>query len=29
MTGAGYRNVHEGGIRVWRVVLYQRSGAAS
>jgi SAM-dependent methyltransferase len=29
MTGAGYRNVHEGGIRVWRVVLYQRSAAAS
>lgn len=27
MAGAGYRNVHEGGIRVWRVVLYRRSGA--
>ena len=25
MTGAGYRNVHEGGIRVWRVVLYRRA----
>ena len=24
MTGAGYRNVHEGGIPAWRVVLYQR-----
>lgn len=28
MAGAGYRNVHEGGIRVWRVVLYRRSAAA-
>lgn len=28
MAGAGYRNVHEGGIRVWRVVLYERSEAA-
>ena len=27
MTRAGYRNVHEGGIRPWRVVLYRRSGA--
>lgn len=24
MADAGYRNVHEGGIRVWRVVLYRR-----
>ena len=29
MTAAGYRNAHEGGIRVWRVVLYRRSSAAS
>lgn len=28
MTQAGYRNAHEGGIRVWRVVLYRRSGVA-
>jgi len=28
MAGAGYRNVHEGGIRVWRVVLYRESGTA-
>lgn len=28
MTDAGYRNVHEGGIPVWRVVLYRRSAAA-
>lgn len=28
MTGAGYRNAHEGGIRVWRVVLYRRAAAA-
>ncbi len=28
MAGAGYRNVHEGGIRVWRVILYRRSAAA-
>ena len=28
MTGAGYRNVHEGGIRPWRVLLYQLSAAA-
>jgi len=27
MAGAGYRNVHEGGIRVWRVVLYRRPEA--
>lgn len=27
MTGAGYRNVHEGGIRPWRVVLYRRQTA--
>lgn len=27
MAAAGYRNVHEGGIRPWRVVLYRRSGA--
>jgi SAM-dependent methyltransferase len=25
MAGAGYRNAHEGGIRVWRVVLYRLS----
>jgi hypothetical protein len=25
MRDAGYRNVHEGGIRVWRVVVYGRS----
>ncbi len=24
MTGAGYRNAHEGGIRRWRVVVYRR-----
>ena len=29
MTGAGYRNAHEGGIPVWRVVLYRRSAGAS
>jgi magnesium-protoporphyrin O-methyltransferase len=29
MAGAGYRNVHEGGIRVWRVVLYRRADAAT
>jgi magnesium-protoporphyrin O-methyltransferase len=28
MAGAGYRNAHEGGIRVWRVVLYRRSETA-
>ena len=28
MAGAGYRNVHEGGTRSWRVVLYQRVGRA-
>ena len=28
MADAGYRNVHEGGIRAWRVVLYLRSEAA-
>lgn len=27
MSRAGYRNAHEGGIRVWRVVLYRRAGA--
>ena len=27
MRAAGYRNVHEGGIRVWRVVLYRRPEA--
>jgi magnesium-protoporphyrin O-methyltransferase len=27
MADAGYRNVHEGGIRVWRVVLYRRADA--
>lgn len=25
MAAAGYENVHEGGIRVWRVVLYRRT----
>ncbi len=25
MAGAGYRNVHEGGIRRWRVALYRRT----
>jgi SAM-dependent methyltransferase len=25
MAAAGYRNVHEGGIKPWRVVLYRRS----
>ena len=29
MAEAGYRNVHEGGIRVWRVVLYRHSDSAS
>jgi SAM-dependent methyltransferase len=29
MARAGYRNAHEGGMRVWRVVLYERSAAAS
>ena len=28
MADAGYRNVHEGGIRPWRVVLYERAGSA-
>jgi SAM-dependent methyltransferase len=28
MTDAGYRNVHEGGPREWRVVLYRRAGAS-
>jgi hypothetical protein len=28
MKAAGYQNAHEGGIRVWRVVLYRRSAAA-
>ncbi len=28
MAQAGYENVHEGGIAVWRVVVYQRSTAA-
>jgi SAM-dependent methyltransferase len=27
MTGAGYRNDHDGGIRAWRVVLYRRMAA--
>lgn len=27
MSAAGYRNVHEGGIRPWRVVLYRRVDA--
>lgn len=26
MRDAGYRNIHEGGIRPWRVVVYRRSG---
>ena len=25
MAGRGYQNVHEGGIRVWRLVLYRRA----
>jgi hypothetical protein len=25
MAARGYQNVHEGGIRVWRVVLYRRT----
>ena len=29
MKAAGYQNAHEGGIRVWRVVLYRRAAAAS
>lgn len=29
MASAGYRNVHEGGIRVWRVVVYEHSQAVS
>jgi SAM-dependent methyltransferase len=29
MARAGYRNIHEGGIRVWRVILYLRSEAAA
>ena len=28
MRAAGYRNVYDGGIRRWRVVLYRRSAAA-
>jgi magnesium-protoporphyrin O-methyltransferase len=28
MRDAGYRNVHEGGIRPWRVVVYRRSAVA-
>ena len=28
MTAAGYENAHEGGTRVWRVVLYRRAAAA-
>ena len=27
MAAAGYRNIHEGGIRVWRVSLYRRSAS--
>jgi hypothetical protein len=27
MRGAGYISAHEGGIRVWRVVLYRRASA--
>ena len=29
MAAAGYRNVHEGGIQRWRVVLYRRPAGAS
>ena len=29
MKAEGYQNAHEGGIRVWRVVLYRRVAAAS
>ena len=29
MAGAGYRNVHEGGTRSWRVVLYERGASPS
>ena len=29
MAGAGYRNVHEGGTRPWRVVLYERGASPS
>lgn len=29
MADAGFRNVHEGGTRPWRVVLYRRVGASS
>jgi magnesium-protoporphyrin O-methyltransferase len=29
MAGAGYRNVHEGGTRSWRVVLYERDASLS
>jgi SAM-dependent methyltransferase len=29
MAGAGYRTVHEGGIRPWRVVLFERAEARS
>lgn len=28
MRGAGYRKIHEGGIRPWRVVVYRHAGAA-
>ena len=28
MTDAGYRNVHDGGTRRWRVVLYGRNSVA-
>jgi SAM-dependent methyltransferase len=28
MQDAGYRNVHEGGIRAWRVVVYRRTAMA-
>ena len=27
MTRAGYRNAHEGGVRVWRVVVYEATAA--
>lgn len=29
MAGNGYRNIHEGGIRVWRVVVYRDAAAGS
>ena len=29
MARAGYRNAHEGGIRIWRVVLYEREAGTA